>query len=99
MVRHIVFYRFSDKVNNSNMESVKNTICECVEDMKSAGIEGANSIEIAFNTLPGEPEVCLICEFADFDALKGFAVHETHDVLRIKTKDFCTGRIAFDYEY
>ena len=40
MIKHIVMFRFTDKVNDGNREEIKNIISKSVKTMAESGIEG-----------------------------------------------------------
>lgn len=98
MIKHIVMFSFTDKVNDGNREEVKGIITDSVNKMKNAGIDGLLKMEPIFNITGNTPDLGLYCEFESVEALNGYQTHPDHERHKTVTKDYCKDRIVFDWE-
>ena len=98
MIKHIVMFRFTDKVNDGNREEIKNIISQSAKSMAESGIEGLIKMETIFNMVEGMPDVGLYCEFESKEALDAYQTHPQHERHKALTKDYCKDRVVFDWE-
>lgn len=98
MVKHIAAFYFSDIVNDSNCEEVKEKIIESVEKMKKANIPGVIKMEAIFNIAPDMPDFGIYSEFESEEALNNYQLHPDHLRHKNDTKDFSKGRVVFDWK-
>lgn len=98
MVKHLVMFYFTDKVNDNNREEVKKIISQSVKTMAESDIKGLIKMEPAFNIVKGMPEVGLYCEFESVEDLNAYQTHPQHERHKALTKDYCRDRVAFDWE-
>ena len=98
MIKHIVMFSFTDKVNDENIEEIKKIIADSVNTMANAGIPGLLKMDAIFNLTENMPDVGLYCEFENMEALNAYQTHPDHERHKALTKDYCKDRIVFDWE-
>ena len=94
MIKHIVMFYFTDRVNDENREEVTALISDSVRRMASADIKGLIRMEPVRNM----PDIGLYCEFDSMDDLDAYQTHPEHERHKALAKDYCKDRIVIDWE-
>ena len=97
MIKHIVMFYFTDRVNDENREEVTALISGSVRRMASADIKGLIRMEPVSNMANG-PDIGLYCEFESSDDLDAYQTHPEHERHKALAKDYCNDRIVIDWE-
>ena len=98
MIKHLVMFYFTDKVNDENRDEIKRLIADSVKKIKDADIKGVSELKAVFNIADGMPEVGLYGEFENDEALRNYQSHPEHKRHIELTKDLCKDRTVFDWE-
>ena len=98
MIKHIVMFYFTDRVNDENREEVTALISDSVRRMASADIKGLIRMEPVRNMAEGMPDIGLYCEFESPDDLNAYQTHPEHERHKALAKDYCRDRIVIDWE-
>lgn len=98
MVRHILFWKYTDSVKAEHKETealefLQNSVAALVDH-----IDGLLCAEINTNTAGGEYDLVFYSEFENEQALKAFQNHPLHIAHRERCKDLVTDRLCGDIE-
>lgn len=96
MVRHILFWRFSDAVTAENRAAVLEQMSASVRNMVGK-IDGLLSCEIGENQIGADCDFVFYATFTSFDALHAFQNHPLHLAHKQMAAPFVQGRLAADY--
>lgn len=98
MIRHILFWKYTDKVKQQQKEK------EALEFLKNSvatmngKIDGLIQAEIGENIAGGDYDLVFYAEFRDRESLKLFRDHPLHVAHRERCKEIVTDRLCGDLE-
>lgn len=97
MVKHFIFWTFSDKVNDSNRSEVLNMMSASVKGLVGK-IPGLLAAEIGENFADSECDFVFYAEFENKDCVPAFQNHPLHLAHKERSAPFVKGRFVADYE-
>lgn len=96
MVRHILFWQFSDAVRADNRAEVLERLRASVKGMEGK-IPGLLSCEIGENVTGADCDFVFFAEFTSLDALHDFQVHPLHMRHKEMAAPYVKNRLVADY--
>ena len=96
MLKHILFWQFSDAVTDENREEVLGKLSASVKNLEGK-IDGLLSCEIGENVAGGDCDFVFYATFESLDALKAFQDHPLHVAHKQMAAPFVKNRLAADY--
>ncbi len=99
MVKHVILWQLKEEYTGDEKRRIAEDIKQGLEGL-AGQIEGLISIKVNIDPMPtSNADVMLDSSFADFDALKGYAVHPLHVAVADGTvRPFTAARVCMDYE-
>lgn len=97
MVRHILFWTFSERVTNENRDSVLALITNSVNGL-SGKIPGLLKAEIGVNFADSPCDFVFYAEFENKAAVPAFQNHPLHLKHKALCAPYVASRFAADYE-
>lgn len=99
MVKHVIIWNLKKELSDSQKAKIKSEMKESLEALMG-NIPGLLDIKVYTEALEtSNGEVLLDTIFADFDALKGYAVHPMHvEAANTKVRPYTESRVCMDYE-
>ncbi|WP_294409518.1 Dabb family protein [uncultured Ruminococcus sp.] len=95
MIRHILFWNFTEKVKNEHSEDEVLVFLQNSVETMNGHIDGLIHAEIGKN-FAGGYDLVFYSEFTDENALKGFKDHPLHVAHRERCMDIVTDRLCGD---
>ncbi len=96
MVKHIVFWKFSDEAKKDLSGHV--ALLQGKFKALLGVVDGLQAIEVGQNYNGGEFDVTLYCEFTDKKAQESYQSHPAHLEIKKIVHTFAVGRACTDYE-
>lgn len=96
MLKHILFWQFSDAVTDENREAVLGKLSASVKNLEGK-IDGLLSCEIGENVVGNDCDFVFYATFESLDALKAFQDHPLHVAHKQMAAPFVKNRLAADY--
>ncbi len=97
MIRHILFWNYTDKVKQEHKKDEMLEFMQRSVDTMNGNIDGLIKAEIGRN-IAGGYDLVFYAEFDDEQSLKSFMVHPLHVAHRERCKDIVTDRLCGDIE-
>jgi len=97
MIRHILFWNYTEKVKAEHKEDEMLPFLQQSVDTMNGKIDGLIRAEIGKNTAGGY-DLIFYAEFEDQDALKAFRDHPLHVAHRERCKEIVIDRLCGDLE-
>lgn len=96
MIRHILFWKYTDAVKQEQRQEEALEIIQNSLATMNGQIKGLIHAEIGPNRAGGEYDLVFYAELQDEEALKVFANHPLHVAHRERCKELVTGRLCGD---
>lgn len=96
MIRHILFWKYTDTVKADHKESEAVDFLQKSVATMQGHIDGLLCAEIGANTAEGDYDLVFYSEFRDERTLKAFRNHPLHVAHRERCKDLVTDRLCGD---
>ena len=96
MVRHILFWKFSDAVNDQSRDEVLAMLRASVKSLE--GIPGLLSCEIGEAVKGSDCDFVFYAELESLDAVPAFQNHPLHLAHKKRSAPYVQSRLAADYE-
>lgn len=96
MLKHILFWQFSDAVTDENRKEVLDKLSASVRNLEEK-IDGLLSCEIGENVVGSDCDFVFYATFESLDALKAFQNHPLHIAHKQMAAPFVQNRLAADY--
>lgn len=96
MIRHILFWKFTDPVKTEHREAEALAFLQKSVATMNGHIDGLLHAEINTNTAGGDYDLVFYSELRDKSALKGFQNHPLHIAHRERCKELVTDRLCGD---
>lgn len=96
MLRHILFWQFSDAVTDENREEVLQKLSASVKNLEGK-IDGLLSCEIGKNVAGEDCDFVFYATFESPDALKAFQNHPLHVAHKQMAAPYVKNRLAADF--
>ncbi len=96
MLKHILFWQFSDAVNDGNRQEVLEKLSASVKNLEGK-IDGLLSCEIGENVVGADCDFVFYATFASLEALQHFQNHPLHVAHKQMAAPFVKNRLAADY--
>lgn len=96
MVKHILFWQFSDAVNDENRREVLEMLSASVKNLEGK-IPGLISCEIGENVVGTDCDFVFFAEFEALDDIKVFQNHPLHIKHKELAAPYVQNRLAADY--
>lgn len=96
MIRHILFWKLTEKVKKSGREQEAIAFIADSVNTMAGKINGMLTAELGENKAGGDYDLIFYSEFRDEESLKAFKDHPLHVAHRERCKDYVTGRLAGD---
>lgn len=97
MVKHFIFWTFSDKVNDENKQEVLTMMSESVKGLVGK-ISGLISAEIGENYADSGCDFVFYAEFENKECVSFFQNHPLHLAHKERSAPFVKDRMVADYE-
>lgn len=97
MIRHILFWNFTDKVKKEHSEQESLKFLQDSVDTMNGKIDGLIGASIGKN-IAGGSDLVFYAEFTDKESLEKFKNHPLHVAHRERCKDIVTDRLCGDLE-
>lgn len=97
MVKHFIFWTFSDKVNNENKQEVLNMMSESVKGLVGK-IPGLISAEIGENFAGSGCDFVFYAQLENKKSLTEFQNHPLHLAHKERSAPYVKNRFVADYE-
>ena len=98
MIRHILFWKYTDTVKAEHKEAEALAFLQKSVATMVGHIDGLRCAEINANTVGGENDLVFYSELRDADALQAFQNHPLHIAHRERCKALVTDRLCGDME-
>lgn len=98
MIRHILFWKYTDSVKAERQEAEAHEFLQKSVATMVGQIDGLLCAEINTNTAGGEYDLVFYSELENEQALKTFLNHPLHIAHRERCKDLVTARLCGDIE-
>lgn len=98
MIRHILFWKYTDTVKAERKEAETLAFLQKSVATMVGHIDGLLCAEINANTAGGEYDLVFYSELRDADALQAFQNHPLHIAHRERCKALVTDRLCGDME-
>ncbi|MDO4154659.1 MAG: Dabb family protein [Clostridia bacterium] len=96
MLKHILFWQFSDAVNDGNRQEVLEKLSASVKNLEGK-IDGLLSCEIGENVVGADCDFVFYATFESLEALQHFQNHPLHVAHKQMAAPFVKNRLAADY--
>lgn len=96
MLKHILFWQFSDAVNDGNRQEVLEKLSASVKNLEGK-IDGLLSCEIGENVVGSDCDFVFYATFESLEALQNFQNHPLHIAHKQMAAPFVKNRLAADY--
>lgn len=96
MVKHILFWQFSDAVHDGNRKEILERLSASVKSLEGK-ISGLISCEIGENVAGTDCDFVFFAEFESLDAVKVFQNHPLHIAHKKLAAPYVQNRLAADY--
>lgn len=96
MIRHILFWKYTDAVKAEHRETEALEFLQKSVATMVGHVDGLRCAEINTNTAGGEYDLVFYAELRDEEALRAFRDHPLHVAHRERCKDLVTGRLCGD---
>ncbi len=96
MLKHILFWQFSDAVTEENRAAVLKKLSDSVKNLEGK-IDGLLSCEIGKNIVGTDCDFVFYATFASLEALQNFQNHPLHVAHKQMAAPFVKNRLAADY--
>lgn len=97
MVRHILFWKFSDRVNDDNRNEVLSMLRASVNGLQG-NIPGLLSCEIGEAVEGSDCDFVFYAELESLEAVRAFQNHPLHLAHKERSAPYVQARFAADYE-
>jgi hypothetical protein len=99
MIHHVVIWRLKPEVQGAFLPEFVSRLQRCLQQMRAA-IPGVRRLELGVNAAagPDAADLLLYGEFEDWEALRGYEVHQLHDELKAIIGPARSERRVVDYE-
>ena len=98
MIRHILFWKYTDKVKAEHREAEALTFLQQSVATMAGHVDGLLCAEIGPNKAGGAYDLVFYAELRDEEALCAFQEHPLHAAHRERCKDLVTERLCGDLE-
>lgn len=98
MIRHILFWKYTDSVKAEDKEAEALEFLQKSVTTMTGHIDGLLRAEINANTAGGEYDLVFYSELESEQTLKAFQNHPLHVAHRERCKDLVTDRLCGDIE-
>ena len=98
MIRHILFWKYTDTVKAQHKEPEALAFLQKSVATLTGHIDGLLCAEINTNAAGGDYDLVFYSELRDADALRAFQNHPLHVAHRERCRDIVTGRVCGDAE-
>lgn len=96
MIRHILFWKYTDAVKARHQEAEALKFLQNSVATMRGRIDGLLCIEIGLNLAGGDYDLIFYAELRDEQALQWFQQHPLHAAHRERCKDLVTARLCGD---
>ncbi len=96
MLKHILFWQFSDAVTDENRKAVLEKLSTSVKNLEGK-IDGLLSCEIGENQVGSDCDFVFYAAFESMDALQAFQNHPLHVAHKQMAAPYVKNRLAADY--
>lgn len=96
MLKHILFWQFSDAVNAENRTEVLKKLSNSVKNFEGK-IDGLLSCEIGENVVGTDCDFVFYATFASLEAMQKFQNHPLHIAHKQMAAPFVKNRLSADY--
>ena len=96
MLKHILFWQFSDAVTDENRKAVLEKLSASVKNLEGK-IDGLLSCEIGENQVGSDCDFVFYATFESMDALQAFQNHPLHVAPKQMAAPYVKNRVAADY--
>ncbi len=96
MVKHILFWQFSDAVREENRKEVLEMLSASVKGLEGK-IPGLISCEIGENVVGTDCDFVFFAEFETLEDVKAFQNHPLHIKHKERSAPYVQNRLAADY--
>ncbi len=96
MLRHILFWQFSEAVNADNRQEVLQKLSDSVKNLEGK-IDGLLSCEIGESIAGSDCDFVFYATFDSLEALERFQNHPLHAAHKQMAAPFVKNRLAADY--
>lgn len=96
MLKHILFWQFSDAVNDENRKEVLEKLSASVKNLEGK-IDGLLFCEIGENVAGTDCDFVFYANFESLEALQHFQNHPLHIAHKQMAAPFVKNRLAADY--
>lgn len=99
MIEHIVIIKISDAFEQSEKQAKTLEIKEMLEELPSK-IEEIKAYKIGLNisTSPNAYDIVLVSTFDSLETLEKYRMHEAHQKVLKKIKEYASGTKVVDYQ-
>lgn len=97
MIRHILFWNYTDKVKKANTQEESLEFLQDSVNTMNGKIDGLINAQIGEN-IAGGYDLIFYAEFTDKESLDRFKNHPLHVAHRERCKDIVTDRLCGDIE-
>ena len=97
MIRHMLFWTFTEQIHAQNPDETIRVLQQSYANMVGK-IPGLRCAEIGKNLAGGPYDIALYCELDSVDDLNAYQTHPLHLELKEMAKNWVEGRVCVDYE-